>query len=320
MSASAIRDEITSSTRFSPVTETDHAGYVWIVTILGVTYTTLACLLRGWVKFRVYGLDDLLIAAGTVFHLVQAIFVFLALSSGLAKSNTITDPADSAAASQAFFAAKAIGFVILGLSKCSSLALTLRLVSPGTGKSATWHACIIMIIGPNVKNDVLAWRYDRLLGITIPDIITDVLVCLLPLWATVPLNMAKGVKFKMSLAFSFRILVVPQSALCLFYFGVAAKSTDTQFAITKSILAEQAAIAFSLISATVPNLRIFITSFDSGFNLPALVNKIENSYELQNITGGNMNQKAQVCRIASGDGFSLDGTGSRDRIFTGYGV
>jgi hypothetical protein len=146
MSASAIRDEITSSTRFSPVTETDHAGYVWIVTILGVTYTTLACLLRGWVKFRVYGLDDLLIAAGTVFHLVQAIFVFLALSSGLAKSNTITDPADSAAASQAFFAAKAIGFVILGLSKCSSLALTLRLVSPGTGKSATWHACIIMII------------------------------------------------------------------------------------------------------------------------------------------------------------------------------
>lgn len=130
--------------------------------------------------------------------------------------------------------------------------------------------------------------------------------------------MAKGVKFKMSLAFGFRILVVPQSALCLFYFGVAAKSTDAQFAITNSLLSEQFAIAFSLISATVPNLRIFITSFDSAFNLPALGNKIESPYELQNVTGGNMNQKAQVCRMTSGDRCNMDETGSQDRIVRGY--
>ncbi|KAK6843957.1 hypothetical protein PG987_004817 [Apiospora arundinis] len=336
MSASVMGDEITSSTRFSPITEADHAGYVWIVTILAVTYTALACLLRAWIKFRVYGLDDLLIAAGTALHLVQAIIVFLALSSGLAKSNTITDPTGSAAASQAFFTAKAIGFVILGLSKCSSLALTLRLVSPSTGQSGTWHACLIMmivsvtwciasviaistdcavgaILGPEREGRCPS-MYDRLLGITLLDIITDFLICLLPLWATVPLNMAKGVKFKMSLAFSFRILVVPQSILCLFYFGAAAKSTDAQLAITNSLLSEQVAIAFSLISATVPNLRIFITSFDSGFNLPALGNKIESPYELQNVSGGNMNQQAQVCRMTSGDGRNLDGTGSEDRI------
>ncbi|KAK8092383.1 uncharacterized protein PG998_014868 [Apiospora kogelbergensis] len=242
-------DEITNSTRFSPITETDNAGYVWIVTIIGIIYTAMICVLRGWIKFRVYGWDDALIAIATVLHLLQAIPVFWGLSSGLAKSNAITDPTNGPAISQSFFAAQLLGFVVLGLSKCSVLALMLRVFSPGTGTAGGY-------LQPHV-------------GATIPDIITDVLICVVPIWVTAPLKLTKGVRFTVALGFSFRLLIVPLAVLRLSTFRAAAASADAQLAVADSLVLQQAALVVSLTSASIPNLRTFMRSIDCGFALPA---------------------------------------------------
>ncbi|KAK8079402.1 hypothetical protein PG997_007220 [Apiospora hydei] len=267
---------------------------------------------RAWIKHRVYGWDDALIALGTVLHLAQSIAVWLGLSHGLAKSNTITAPADGAAASKAWFAAEILGLVVLGLSKCSVLALMLRVFTPETGITSGYRACLLLTIASTLwciasvigisancnsmailtpeSKELCPGLYDRMLGITIPDIITDVLICSIPLFVTLPLNMTKGVRFHVSLAFSFRLFVVPLAALRLYYFGdaVADDADDTQLVITNSLLFQQAALVVSLVSATIPNLRTFMKSLNTGFHLPPLAVEETRGFALRTFGGSTM--------------------------------
>jgi hypothetical protein len=52
--------------RFSPVTFNDHAGKLWIVTILSLIYTSLIALARAYIKYKMFGFDDVLFTAATV--------------------------------------------------------------------------------------------------------------------------------------------------------------------------------------------------------------------------------------------------------------
>lgn len=51
---------------FSPIEYNDHAGYLWIVTILGVIYSSFSGLARASIKRGIYGADDYLIGLATV--------------------------------------------------------------------------------------------------------------------------------------------------------------------------------------------------------------------------------------------------------------
>lgn len=75
---------------FSPVTFNDHAGNVWIITILSLVYSGTVAAVRVYTKLRMYGIDDALIAVATVLHLAQAIALFVALNNGFGKFNSIT--------------------------------------------------------------------------------------------------------------------------------------------------------------------------------------------------------------------------------------
>lgn len=125
-----------------------------------------------------------------------------------------------------------------------------------------------------------------------PDIATDVLICLVPPWATLPLHMTKGVRFHVSLAFSFRLFVVPLAALRLAYFprdaSAGAADDDAQFAVAGSLLFQQAALVVSLVSATVPNLRTFMKSIHSGFALPPLAAAPTRAFALRTFGGSTM--------------------------------
>lgn len=51
---------------FSPIEHNDHAGYLWIVTILGIIYSSFSGLARARIKKSIYGADDYLIGLATV--------------------------------------------------------------------------------------------------------------------------------------------------------------------------------------------------------------------------------------------------------------
>jgi hypothetical protein len=57
---------ISDSSRFSPVTSNDHAGKLWIVTILSLIYSGLVALARAYIKYQMYGFDDILFTLATV--------------------------------------------------------------------------------------------------------------------------------------------------------------------------------------------------------------------------------------------------------------
>lgn len=46
------------ATKFSPITSTDHAGGLWIMTIVGLSYSWCAALIRIKIKWGMFGLDD----------------------------------------------------------------------------------------------------------------------------------------------------------------------------------------------------------------------------------------------------------------------
>lgn len=76
---------------FSPVSFSDHAGNVWIITILSLAYSSSVAAVRVYTKMRMYGIDDALIGVAMVLHLGQAIALFIGLNNSFAKFNSITD-------------------------------------------------------------------------------------------------------------------------------------------------------------------------------------------------------------------------------------
>lgn len=96
---------------FSRIAPNDHAGQLWIVTILSLIYSFLGAMARVYIKHQMFGFDDLLLGFATVrlstrpgtllpwrltdiqiLHVAQSAAVFVGLKNGLGKFNSITSP------------------------------------------------------------------------------------------------------------------------------------------------------------------------------------------------------------------------------------
>ncbi|OAA61560.1 hypothetical protein ISF_05639 [Cordyceps fumosorosea ARSEF 2679] len=241
--------------RFSPVTSSDHAGQLWIVTILALVYSSLVSTARAYVKYKMFGIDDILIASATVLQLAQSIAIFVGLGNGgLGKFNSITTSEQWRTSSKSTLAAMILGFLTMCLSKCSLLALILRIIGRKTGKSRP--ICIAMMVE------------TRWAVITAVDIFTEVAAWLLMVELTWSVNMSAARKFQVIMAFSFRLPLVILSGVHLHYFDQYPSAAEPQFAVIDSLLFQQAMISWSLISATVPNLKNFLKSFSIGMGFP----------------------------------------------------
>ncbi|KAH6643425.1 hypothetical protein BKA67DRAFT_632884 [Truncatella angustata] len=295
------------SLRFSPILENDHAGYLWIVTILGLIYGTMSTALRAHIKWRLYGPDDYCIAVATVPHFIQSAFVLYGLNHGLAKFNSDSNPEEWLLSGKSFLTSEILSVLILGLAKCSIIALMLRIFA--TEKWNNWAACVaplvlcvlwcigsIIALSINCDSDTLLTtdnprrcpaQFERWRGITITDIVTEILIFLLPIALMWPLNMTMKRKFQVSLAFSFRFIVVIFSALHLAHFNEYPSSAQPQFAVTKTLLFQQTMVAWALISATIPNLKAFMRSFSMGMGFAQGFGDSTNdshSYPLQSLS------------------------------------
>ncbi|KAM3458801.1 hypothetical protein NHJ6243_007251 [Beauveria neobassiana] len=278
--------------RFSPVTSSDHAGQLWIVTILALVYSTLVSTARAYVKYKMFGIDDILIAFATILQLTQCIAIFVGLGTGgLGKFNSITTPAQWATSSKSTLAAIILGFLTMCLSKCSLLALVLRIIGRKTGKSrpiciammvvsALWGVGSCVAYLSNCRADTLltpdnitqcpgqVGRETRWAVITAIDIFTEVAAWLLMVELTWKVNMSAARKLQVIMAFSFRLPLAVLAGLHLFYFHRYPSAAEPQFAVIDSLLFQQAMISWSLISATVPNLKNFLKSFSLGMGFP----------------------------------------------------
>lgn len=94
-------------------------------------------------------------------------------------------------------------------------------------------------------------------------------MCMLPIGLTYMLNMSAQMKVQVAFAFGFRVTLIPLSLLYLSFFSAYPSADEPAFYIVESLLFQQALLTASLITATVPNLKAFMKSFDMGFGLMA---------------------------------------------------
>lgn len=81
--------------------------------------------------------------------------------------------------------------------------------------------------------------------------------------------MAIRSKFHVFLAFSFRLPLVVFSILHLKYTRQFTRSAEPLFAVTNPLLCQQAMLAWSLLSATIPNIKSFMRVFNFSMGMGA---------------------------------------------------
>ncbi|KAK4072941.1 uncharacterized protein Triagg1_5618 [Trichoderma aggressivum f. europaeum] len=295
------------SFQFSRVTFNDHSGQLWIVTILSLIYAFFGAITRAYIKYRMFGFDDLLLAFATVLHIAQSIAIFVGLNHGVGKFNSITPPEQWATSSKSILAAVILCLITLSLAKCSVIALIFRIIDSKSGKSKPFCIGLMVLssawgIGSslallincragtlltldNVKqcpNQNARWAV-----ITSIDILTEILTWLLIVWVSWSVNMSASRKGQVTLAFSFRLPLIAFSAIHLAYFSQYPTSLEPQFAVTNSLLLQQTMIVWSLITATVPNMKNFLKSFSIGLGFPLAYDSSmygpSNAYPLQSL-------------------------------------
>lgn len=111
-------------------------------------------------------------------------------------------------------------------------------------------------------------QHTRWIVITVIDILTEVAAWLLVVRITSTVNMSFKRKLQVVLAFSFRLPLVVLSGLHLAYFSSYPSAEEPQYAITDSLLIQQVTIVWSIISATIPNIKNFLKSFSLGMGFP----------------------------------------------------
>lgn len=109
---------------------------------------------------------------------------------------------------------------------------------------------------------LLQWRLTAIF-----DIITELLLVVLPILFVWPIRMKRHIKTQVAVAFSFRLPLIAIAALHLHYVSKYNDAANTSQAIVPALVLQQCELLWSLISATIPTLKKFMRTFSSGFGM-----------------------------------------------------
>lgn len=160
--------------------------------------------------------------------------------------------------------------------------------------------------------------------ITALDVSTEILTWMLIVRLSWTVNMSFARKCQVAMVFSFRLLLIALSISHLVYFDKYPTSAQPQFAVASSLLFQQVMIVWSLISATVPNMKNFLKSFSigMGFPLPPDLSWYESnqSYQLQSLEsrqprGTSSTAAAAAGTVTSAGAYDPSDSGLRSRPY-----
>ncbi|KAF2728389.1 hypothetical protein EJ04DRAFT_99675 [Polyplosphaeria fusca] len=208
---------------------------------------------------------------------------------GLGKSNNLLDTSQLEHMGRATFVSQICFILSVATAKASVAALMLRLFTRDmkvTRKS--WVLChsvlaltIAWAVGSVVaisvtcnpsaflldtanscSNQVLRWRI-----ITAFDVFIELLLILLPVFFIWPIQMKGYIKLQVVVAFGFRAPIIGFAIAHLHYVSDYANSSNTSKVIISALVYQHFELFWSLLAATVPTLKAFMRSFNSGFGM-----------------------------------------------------
>jgi len=119
---------------------------------------------------------------------------------------------------------------------------------------------VLGIGGSFCSNELLRWQ---LVGAF--DAITEFLIFMLSFTLIYRLQMKLHLRARVVLAFVFRVPLIALAILNILFIREWTTSLDPGVAISASLVCQQVELAYSLISATIPNLKSFLMSFDTAW-------------------------------------------------------
>lgn len=157
-------------------------------------------------------------------------------------------------------------------------------------------------IAPHTEAQICSGIFTRYEVVVITDAFTDVLLVLVPAYLVWQLQMSPKLKLQVISVFAFRLPLIPLSVLGLTSFNKSLHSSNPGLDRSSTILYQQSELCFSLIAATVPCLKSFIRSFDTGSGVK--VNYTSNaygssgygrgeSYRMHSLSGNNSTMRSQ---------------------------
>lgn len=256
-----------------------------------------------------YGIDDGLILFSFVCHLGEAIATMLALSHGLGQTIGLMAPGAVSYVSESVFASIILYILSAAAGKASTLYLMMRLFNLHGRKSHTnhherqrlylnicfgilllsllWGAASIVAVSAKCETSTLieasnvsrcTSQYLRWQIITGFDVATEALLMLNAIVIVAPVRLALHLKFQVVCAFLFRLPLIALSVLRLHYVQNATTASNPGTAQSPIMVLQQVYLCWSIISATLPNLKAFVRSFGSGFGIGIDMETYTNAY------------------------------------------
>ncbi|EHY58391.1 hypothetical protein HRR83_007243 [Exophiala dermatitidis] len=286
---------VSGENRFSQITPDDHAGSVWIAALLCLVYSVLTLFLRGHLRKKMYGPDDYLALVATLLQVGEVIAVIVGLQHGLGRTQDLILASELKQASRAALTGFIFFILAAAAAKASTLCLMMRLfnltgprsqneprsrvlywTSVGfLGGIGLWGLMSIVALSADchaatfIRGDQgrCSRQFLRWQLITAFDVATECVLVLLSIFIVWPVQMAFYMKSQVVLAFAFRLPVAALSIVHLKFISEYAGSSNPGVAMATVLVIQQVQLCWTLIAATVPNLKSFVKSFSSGFGI-----------------------------------------------------
>ena len=180
-------------------------------------------------------------------------------------------------------------YLSLGFSKVATILLVRRLFTRDmkiawstcntvVGVMVTWTVASAIIVSagcsseslsPRTSSKLCAGLKTRYMLVTVADGVTDLVLAFLPAYLCRNLHMKFMFKLQVLGIFALRLPLLVLAGLFYKYWMASLASDDTVVVRTTALIFQQAEVCFSLIAGTIPCLKSFIQSFDTGSGVKA---------------------------------------------------
>jgi hypothetical protein len=194
-------------------------------------------------------------------------------------------------------AAQVTVYLALGLSKTATVLIVRRLFTADmreprricnvvTGIVVTWTiasallvsvGCSAASVSPRSLLETCPGMRTRYLIVTITDALTDILLTVTPAYLCRRLNMRLYVKLQVLGIFALRLPLIMLSILFFKYWTLSLNNTNPGIARTAPLAYQQCQLCISIIVGTIPSLKAFLRSFDTGSGVKADLRCTSNS-------------------------------------------
>ncbi|KAH0365854.1 hypothetical protein KCU65_g5849, partial [Aureobasidium melanogenum] len=259
---------------FSQLTSTDHAGIVYVVCIVSLTYAILCSSVRFVLRRGMYSFDDAALLVSTLACIVQHTFVFVALHNCLGNSSSILRPSHQEILNNSSYTRLVLFFVVIYLAKISLTLFTRRLFYGQ--EQFNRIICDVMLVvnlvflvvsillisidchsGWYFKNKELCpGLQSRWVTIKTLDVFSELAIVIIPIVLICRILLNPKHKAVIIGTFAARLPVIAFTMLHLYYLDLSLSNThDRGLAIVQPVVWLQVTLLWSMVTASLPSFR-----------------------------------------------------------------